>query len=572
MNKSLEVNPSVNKLSWFWNILFGNKKAYLNTALASLFTNLFVLVIPLFLMSVYDRVLPNQAFSTLWTLALGAFIFMTFDFILRFFSNSTIHHISAEADQIISSKMFEHLLSLRMENKPESIGAVANYFKEFEILKDFFNAAVLVGLVDIPFVLLFLIAIAWIGGSIVFVSLFFVILVFVLSVLVEIPTRKFLHSSAQDMTDKQALLVETIWGLEAIKAMTAEAKIQKQWDDSSKQFAAAHSKIQSWLIFSSGLMAWIQQIGIISVVIYGAYLISDNHLSIGGLIAVSLLNSRVLILGQVTYLLSRISRTKDILKNVDQLMNLPKEVHPQKKLLKPEKIKGNIEFQKIHFSYPNQPLPALENINLKISAGEKVAIIGRIGSGKSTLLKLIAGFYQARSGLVLLDGLHIAEMDPAYIRRHVFYMSPQNAVFTGTLRDNLLIAKPEATDQELIDAVTLAGISEFVHHHPLGFDMELVERGENLSVGQRQSIVLARVFLRKPQVLLMDEPTSGIDNRLEKNFVEQLKQHFELQTIILVTHRSALLDLVERVIVLDGGKITADGPKDYVLNLLKNKT
>lgn len=570
MFKALHNRMIEPKYNWFWNVLLQNKRAYINTAIASLVTNFFVLIIPLFLMSIYDRVLPNQAFTTLWTLVTGVTIFLCFDFILRYYATIMINHISEEADDVISGKMFNHLLSLKMNSKPSSIGAIADYFKEFEMLKDFFNAVVLVSLIDVPFIVFFLIAIAWVGGYIVFVSLFFVILILALSYFMDIPLRKKSHYLLQQAADKHSLLLETFWGLQTIKAINAESLIEEQWKHNNEANKKVHTSIQNWLSFSNGLINWLQQVAMLVLIIVGVYLISDNQLSVGGLIAVSLLNSRTLMLGHLTFVMSRISRAKNMIKNIDKLMNLPVEKPEERILLKPQQILGDIEFQKLTFYYPEQPVSVIDNLSLKINAGEKIGIIGRVGSGKSTMLKLMSGLFSPSSGLILIDHINQVEIDPSILRRHIFYMSPENAVFSGTLRDNLLIAKPDATDEQLLEAVKKAGLEDFVSCHPLGFDAEMGERGENLSLGQRQCLAFARSFLIQPSVLLLDEPTGGIDNKLEQLFIRSIKSSFTDATIVVITHRASLLELVDRIIIVEQGRIIADGPKQQVLDYLKN--
>lgn len=565
--RASEFEP-ITPRSWFWDTLMQYKYVYVNVMVAAFLTNLFVLVAPLFILNVYDRVVPNQAFTTLWVLALGAFVFFIFDLCARLLRHYLIDFAGRRTDEQLSKMMYSHLLSLRMSNKPQSSGAVASYFSEFESLRDFFTSATFVGMVDLPFIFLFLFATWVIGGPIVYIPLVALPIMLVIALVLEIPARAAVQKSMAGETQKQSIIVESFSGLETIKAINAEHLMQKKWEGHVKHEsrAAGISRFYSALIMN--LTVWIQQIVVIAVIVYGVYLISAGGLTVGGLIAVSILSGRALMISQVANLLSRIERSRSALRGLNRIMESPTDRNIKERFLRRPHINGDIEFDKVAFLYPNQRNPALENVSLKIKAGERVGVVGRIGSGKSTLLKLIVGLYSPSEGSVLIDGTDNSNIDPIDLRRDIHYVGADSVLFYGTVRDNIKMANPNASDDDLIKAARIAGVDKFVSQHPAGYDMPVGERGENLSNGQRQAVGLARALISNLSILLLDEPTGAVDNNYEQEFIKALPSVTNNKTLVVVTHRASLLQLVDRVIVLDEGRVVADGPRDVILDRL----
>lgn len=556
------------KESWFWGTMFKFKHIYGQVFIAALLTNIFVLVAPIFIMTVYDRVVPNYATTTLWVLAAGAFTFFAFDFVARMLRSYLVDLAGKRSDMIMSAKLYQKLLDLKMEYKPSSTGGFATIFHEFETLRDFFTSATMIALVDIPFIFLFLVAIWYIGGPIVWIPVLAIPIVLISAVLLEIPSRRAVNRAMAGSTSKQAILVETVGGLEAIKAASAESAMQKKWEHSVMNNANAATKTRFYGNLVMNITVWVQQIVTIGIIIVGVYLIMGGKITIGGLIAVTILGGRALMLGPIAGLLTRAERSIVALKSLNNLMDLPTERGKRKKLIRKPVVLGNIEGRELSFYYPDQRIPAVDDASFNIKAGERVGIIGRIGAGKSTLLKMMVGLYSPTSGNLFIDGTDIDDADMTDIRQNVQYVGHDSSLFYGSVRDNITLANPSASDDDLLTAAKIAGVDVFCANHPDGFDMQIGERGEHLSGGQRQAVALARAFLSRPSVLLLDEPTGSVDNQYEKKLMDALRSYLQGKTLVLVTHRASLLALVDRVIVMERGKIVADGPKDIILEKL----
>jgi ATP-binding cassette, subfamily C, bacterial LapB len=562
-----EFNP-VKKESWFWSAIFSNKNLYRHVLVAAFLTNLFVLVIPIFIMTVYDRVLPNNATSTLWALTVGAIIFFVFDFIARSLRNYYVDAAGQRADKILAHRLFQHVLAMRLAERPLSTGTFINNFNGYEYLREFFTSATLVGLIDLPFIILFLFFIWLIGGPIVLIPLVAVPLVLMISYFMELPTRRSISQALAGSAQKQAVLVETITGLEAIKAAVAEGQMQRKWERSVDATHDAQSRSRHYTSLALNATIFIQQLATVGVIIYGVYLVNDARLTVGGLIAVTILAGRSLVLGQIANLLTHLGRSQIALQSLNMIMQLGTDKKPGRHYLHRPTLNGDIEFSKVTFSYPRQQFAALENINLSIKAGERIGIIGRIGAGKSTLLKLINNFYSPEKGAVLIDGSDASEIEPADLRHNAHYVSHESTLFFGSVYDNIAMANPTASDEEIVNAAKIAGVDRFVQRHPEGYNMPVGERGEVLSAGQRQAVALARAILAKPNIFLLDEPSASVDNNFEQEFIEAFRPHLEGKTLVQVTHRASMLALVDRVIVIEAGNIVADGPRDQILERL----
>ena len=555
---------------WFWGSLKGSWKIYRDVLVASFLINLFVLAQPLFVMNVYDRVVPNNALETLWALAIGIAIVYLFDLALKMLRAYMVELAAKRTDVVLSAQLFEKVLNLKMKVRPNSTGAFASRLHDFDMLRNFVTSSTMLTLIDLPFVLVFLAFMAYLGGWLVFVP----ILMFPLAVFIGLRAQKKLRPTIENVmrgsAKKNATFVESLVGVETIKTMCAESQVQRAWEQSVGY--VSQWSLQSRLISNSALQAvqFLQQIAMVAIVVWGVYLIADQNLTLGGLIACVILNGRALApLSQVANLLVSYDHAEATLKSLDEVMALPVEREQEKRYLHRPVFDGDLKLKQVSFRYQDQPAPALDGVNLNIKSGEKVAVIGRIGSGKSTLAKMLVRLYEPDSGAVSIDGFDAQQLDPADLRTNVGYLAQDEKLFFGTVRENITYGLSGVTDAEVVDAAEKAGILGFINSHPLGFEMPVGERGETLSGGQRSAIAMARVFLRKPKVLIMDEPTSAMDQGTEEHMRQQLKAEFADSTLLLITHKMNMLDLVDRLVVMDKGAVVADGPKGEVLDALK---
>ncbi len=555
--------------NWFWKTILKGWPIYSESILASLLVNLFALAIPLFVMNVYDRVVPNNAMDTLWVLAIGALLVASFDFLLRTLRAWFIDVAGKRADLALSSTIFEKLLGTRMEARSGASGATANHMREFEGLRDFFTSASLTTLIDLPFLLIFLTVIWMIGGPIVIVPLLAVPIVLIAALIIQIPLHNAVSETYKESTQKHAILVEALAGSETIKSENAEGVMQQQWEHYVEKLAKSGIQSKLWSTLAVNFTTFSHQLTTIGVVFYGVHQISAGEMSVGALIASTILTGRALApLTGISSLLIRYRQSVVALKALHGVMEKPVDRPATTRFLQRPTIEGAIEFRQVSFQYPHQEENALSDLSFKVEPGEHLAIIGRIGSGKSTLQKLLIGLYQPQQGTLLVDNTHLAQIDPAQLRRSIGYVSQDIVLFRGTLRDNISLGTPQATDEEILEAAQLAGVDAFATQHPKGYDMEIGERGEGLSGGQRQAVAMARALLSKPPIILLDEPTSSMDSSAENSWKKRFEPFLKDRTLILVTHRSSLLSLADRLLVLDQGKLVADGPREQVIQAL----
>ncbi len=555
---------------WFWDVIFKSWPIYSEALAASLLINLFALASPLFIMNVYDRVVPNHALETLWVLAIGVAIVFTFDFIMKGLRGYFIDVAGKRSDIILSATIFEKVMGIKMENRPKSVGAFANNLSEFESFRDFLTSATLTTLIDLPFLFIFLSVIYMIGGNLALVPLVILPLAILGGIAVQKPLKNTINELFKYSAQKNATLIESLTNLDSIKSAGAEGQMQSKWEQNIGQISRLGLKSRFYSSIAVNLTAFLTQMASVSVVIFGVYKISEGELTTGGLIACTILTGRALApIGQVASLLTRYHQARTSLDTLTNMMSLPVEREPGKKYLHRPTFNGDIEFKNISFNYPEQPLKALDNISFKIKAGERVAFIGRIGSGKSTIEKLMLGMYEPQEGSILIDGTDIRQVDPSDLRRQIGYVPQDISLMFGSVKDNITLGSRYADDASILHAAEIAGVTQFVNRHPEGFDMPVGERGSSLSGGQRQSVAVARSLLLSPPVFIMDEPSNSMDNSTEERFKQKLAAELHNQTLILVTHRASLLTLVDRLIVMDGSKIMADGPKDKVLEALK---
>lgn len=554
---------------WFWDTIKMSWPIYSEVLIASLLINLFALALPLFIMNVYDRVVPNNTFQTLWVLAIGVSIIYVFDFVMRGLRGYYIDIAGKKIDVILSASIFEKVMAIRMEARPPSVGSFASNLQEFEAFREFITSATITTVVDLPFVILFLVLIWWIGGAVAVPPLLAVPLILVISFMLQRPLAAVINETFRTSSQRQAILIESLTGLETVKAIGAEGPMQQRWEQIIGYLGKLSLKSRMLSAANVNAATFLQQIATIAVVIVGVYLISDKQMTVGALVACTLLTGRAMApLSQVAGLLTRYHHARAALGGINRMMALPVEREPGKSFVRRSSFQGAIALKDVSFSYPNQPVAALQNISFRVEAGERVGIIGPIGSGKTTIEKLILGLYQPTSGAVWVDGVDLQQIDPADLRKNIAYVSQDPVLFYGTLRDNIVFGAPYVDDQAMLKAAEIAGVTEFANRHPLGFDMPVGERGEGLSGGQRQTIAMARALLLDPPLIVLDEPSNSLDNRSEENLKEQLSQHLDGKTLILVTHRASMLTLVNRLLLVDGGRIIADGPKEQVLEAL----
>jgi len=559
--------------SWFFGTLWRYRYIYTQVALAALFVNIFTLVGPLFVMAVYDRVIPNYAETTLWVLAIGIVIIYCFDFLLRMIRAYLIDISGKKADIIMSSTIFQHVLGMQLINKPASVGAFANNLREFETLRDFFTSATLTTLIDIPFSILFLFLIWYLGGYLVWVPLLAIPVVLISAFAMEKPLNESVKQSMQGMAYKNAILIETIAGLETIKSLGAEGQMQRKWEQNVANVAGHGLKSRFYSSLIGSISNYSQQMILVFTVVLGVYLIHANELTIGGLIACNILANRVLApLAQTTNLLTRYAQAKLALQSLNKIMSASLERPAKKHFTHRPALEGHIEFDNVTFHYPQQKKPCLDKVSFQIKPGERVGFIGRIGSGKTTIQKLILGFYPPTSGHIRIDGIDISQIDPADLRRNIAYVPQDSLLFFGNVRDNIAMGVPWAEDEDIIEVAHLAGVDAFTNLHPHGFDLQVGERGEGLSGGQRQAVAIARAILGKAPVCLFDEPTSAMDNATERDLILRLATYLPHKTLLLVTHKVSLFPLVQRLILLDNGKLLLDGPRDQILAQLAQPT
>ena len=556
--------------AWFQDTLKLSKFLYLDAVVASFLVNLVALAAPLFVMNVYDRVVPNQATATLWVLAIGISIAFVFDFVLKILRGICLDLAGKKTDLVVSSALFERLLGMKMKLRPQRVGSFAQNFQEFQSIRDFLSSLTLTAFIDLPFTLLILLVIGIIGGPLVFIPLLCYPLALLVNWLIQRPLMSRVKKTYQLSNERQAMLVETLTGLDAIKINNAQSERQYQWEHLTGQLSKLELRVKSLSYVAVNFTTWLQQFSGVAIIVAGVYIIIGGNVSMGGLIACYLLHRRAMMpIGQLCSLITRYQRARMTKATIDRMMGLEQEVQDDEVPLKRETLSGAIELRDVTFVYPGNQYASLSNVSLTIQPGEKVGIIGRSGSGKSSLAKLLVGFYQPDSGNVLIDGIDARQIDVHDLRHNIGYAPQDIHLFSGTLRENLVYGASYVDDETMLRVATLTGVHEFARRHPSGYNMQVGERGMSLSGGQRQAVALARALLLDPPVLLMDEPTSSMDNTSEDLIKKALIPVISNKTLLMVTHRASLLTLVDRLIIVDNGKIIADGPKESVMSALK---
>ena len=565
--------PEVGKIKnrhWFWGALAANMPVYRDVLLAAALINIFALALPLFTMNVYDRVVPNRAMETLWMLALGVSMILVADLLLRTVRGYFIDLASSRVDMDLSSRIMERVLGTRFEQRPASVGSFAANLRSFETIRDFIASATVTAIIDLPFAFLFLVVIAWIDWVMIFPGLVGIGLVVLYSLLVQSKMHELAETTYRAGAMRNASLVESLVGLETLKALGAEGVMQRKWERSAAFLARVSTQLRMLAASTTNSTLWIQQLVTIALIVVGAYRIGMGELTMGGLIACSMLLSRAMApFTQVAGLMTNYHNAITSLSTLDKIMHQEVERPDDANFVSRPHFSGDIEFKDVSFTYPGEEGLTLKNVSFRIRAGEHVAILGRIGSGKTTLQKLILGLYRPTSGSILIDGIDIRQLDPAELRRSIGYVPQDLTLFYGSMRDNITLAAPYADDSALLMAAEVSGIQEFVDAHARGFDMLIGERGESLSGGQRQGVAIARAVVNDPPILLFDEPTGAMDFSSEENIKTKLRTYAAKKTMLVITHRTSLFDIVDRIMVMDNGRVVADGAKAQVIEALR---
>lgn len=566
--------PEVGKIlerHWFWGSLLEQSALYRDVIGAAFLINMFALVMPLFSMNVYDRVVPNNAVETLWMLALGVSLIIGMDYVVRLLRGHFIDLASARIDVKLSAMIMERVLGMRLESRPASVGSFSSSLRSFESVRDFIASATVTALIDLPFSAIFLVAIIWISWPLALIPVLGLIAGVIYAYVIQHKMHELAETTFRATAVRNAALIESLTALETIKTQGAEGVVQNKWERSTAFLARIGAQSRLLSASATNGAATITQVVNVLLIIAGVYMIQEHALTMGGLIAVTMLGGRAIMpLAQAVGLLLQYQNAQMALTTLDKLMAQPVERPDAAAFIHRPEIRGEIEFRNVSFSYPGQGEAALQDISLHISPGEHVVLIGRTGSGKSTLQKLMLGLYQPSDGVVRIDGIDLRQLDPADLRRNVGFVGQEAILFYGTLRENIAIGAPYADDSAIVAAAEVAGLTQFVNRHPKGFDMLIGERGDSLSGGQRQEVAIARAVLMDPPVLFFDEPTSAMDFSTEHQFKERLKRFAVNKTLVIVTHRTSLIELANRIIVVDDGRIVADGPREKVVEALQS--
>lgn len=566
---TLDIRPK----HWFWDTLKLSKDFYRDVLYATILINLFVLASPLFTMSVYDRVIPNNAIETLWVFAIGVLTVYVLDTFLKFARAILLERAGKKSDIIMSSVIFEKVMDLKMASHPKSVGSFASNLKDFDMIRSFLTNATLTVLVDMPFAILFLIVIWYVGSYMVIVPIVMMLLILMYTLFV----RKMLHESIEEShkasAAKSSILVEALQNIETLKTLGVTGHMQWSWEEATGEIAQKSLKSRIISTSISTITGFLIQLTTVLLVIVGVYLINLHELSMGGLIAIIIISSRTVApMGQAASLIANYSDAKSAYTIINEIIAQPSERPHGKKFITRAAFSGDIEFKDVYFSYDGTEHQALKGISLHVKPQEKIAIIGRIGSGKSTIAKLLLHLYEPQSGSVLIDGIDINQIDPIDLRKNISYVSQDITLFKGTAKENIIFRSTRVGDEQMLRASMIAGADEFIKKHPLGYEMPIGERGMGLSGGQKQSIGIARALLFESPLVIMDEPTNAMDQLSEARLVVNLKSYIEDKTTIFVTQKNTLLQLVDRIIVMHDGKIYLDGPKEEVLSKLAGKT
>jgi len=557
---------------WFWDSIKHSYGIYKDVIMASILVNVFVLATPLFTRTVYNRVIPNQAVETLWYFAGGVIVIYIIDLFLKFTRTYFLEIAAKKSDIIMSSVIFEKVLDMQMKALPKSVGSFASNLKDFDAIRSFLTSATLTTLIDIPFAILFLVVIWYLGGPIVWVPIVTIVAILGYALAIRKPLYRRIEQTHQAAAQKNGILIEALHNLETIKTLGAAGRVQWKWEEATGEIA--DKSLAARLLSASlpAITSFLVQFNTVLVVVVGVYLIRDGVMTMGDLIAIVILVSRTVApMGQAASLIANYEDVRTVYRMMEDIVTQPVERPEAKEFVQKPSFHGKIAFDDVTFTYPDEERPAIRNVSFTIGPGEKVGLIGRIGSGKSTILKLAMHLYEPDSGAVLIDDIDIKQIDPADLRANVAYVDQHVKLFRGTMKENLKYANAYIEDERMIETAKAVGVHEFVQKHPKGYEMPIGEQGIGLSGGQRQSVAIARALLRDTPIVMMDEPTNAMDQVSESKILAMFRSLFEGRTVLLSTQKLSLLEAVDRVIVMHDGKVYLDGPRDDVLKKLKGE-
>ena len=557
--ENLAFVPGVEK-HWFWSTIWKNRSSYTHAAIASLVTNLFALGTSLFSMIVYNRVIPSNAMSSLLVLVSGMVLVLLVDYLTRSIRNKFLSLAGVDSDLTLADRLFSRVLDLKFESRKGSVGALANTLKEFEHIREFFASATLVSMIDVPFAFVFLFAMYLIGGLMVLPVLAGILILVAATVYVQPRLKALAKHSFEDGQSKHSVLVESLTGLETLKLVGAGGFMRRRLRAVLERQADVSEQMKTDTHFITNISQTVQQLVQMFVVTVGAVLVTTGEFGYGAIIACTILSGKALApFAQLTQILVKLNQIGVSYGALSDLMGQPVE-HPEEKSFLPRrKFKGDVELRDVTFSYPDQQSPVIQNVSFKVEAGERVAILGHIGSGKTTIGRLLAGLYEPQDGKILVDNIDIKQIAPADLRENLGISMQDVWLMSSTLESNISLGAVEVSTEDVLRAAKIAGVSDFADKHPDGFKMLMKERGESLSGGQRQAVSLARSLARRPQIIILDEPTSSMDSRSEQLFVKRFKEELPDATLILITHRTSLLSLVDRVIIMENGRVAGMG-------------
>ncbi|MEX0503952.1 type I secretion system permease/ATPase [Alphaproteobacteria bacterium LSUCC0719] len=557
---------ATNQDHWFFGPVLGCKAIYLQVMWASVLINVFALASSVYIMTVYDRVVPNNAIESLWALTAMIACVIVFDLIMKILRGIFVDRAGARVDQRVSAVLFERIARHDASLTNTATGSLAGTVRNFDILKDAIGSASFTVLVDLPFIFLFIYVLYLIGGPLAFVPAVIVPTVIIFALTLQPIIKRMTELSQSQGKSKQAVIVEMIAALETVKTVRGISMLRNRWMNSVLHQAKSSMKTKVTSQLAAQFTQFGQQVSQVVMVVYGVFLIADGSLTMGQLIACVILSGRVMApLAQLTGLLGRMNSALSAYRALDEILAGVSEEEARTDQVERPSMEGSVEFRNVTFTYEGQPEPVLSDINFRIEPGERLAIVGRIGSGKTTLLRLMCGLNPPDRGAVLIDTADIRQIRPDDVRRNIGVVMQNPILFSGSIRDNIMMGNPDASDADLLEAARQSGVEAFVAALPGGFDFPLSERGRELSVGMRQSVAIARALIGKPNILLMDEPTAPLDAQAEAAMVASLDTATKGLTTIFITHRGAMLQMADKVLAVENGRIAAFGPRDEVM-------
>lgn len=555
---------------WFWQAVRQSWPAWVQILVAAACLNLLNLALPIFVMNVYDRVIPNVALVTLWTLVIGVAIALLLDMMLRIMRSVVLETLGRRVDLRVATRLFDQAMQIRVTSRPGGAAGIANTIRDFETVRDFFGSASFVALIDLLFIGIFIAALFFIVGPLAYIPLLAIPIVLIMAFLAQVPLGRSAETAQRLATKRHIVLIESLLGIETIKSLNAEPVMQREWEGAIAASARVNGQTRVWSAVATNGTLLVQQCVSVGIIVFGVYLVSAGQITVGAMIAANILAGRVLSpLSAIAQTIFRAHYARQAMAALNDMMALPRERGDAVASSLTVET-GEIAFRNVSFRYPGSDQPALDSVSFSIQPGDVVSVLGRVGSGKSTMGKLLNGLLQPSEGTILISGHAIGQYDPSELRDGVAYLPQESDLFTGTLRENMALAGPAANDAEIAHALWLAGMDGFLAAQKDGLNTFIGEKGSWLSGGQRQGIALARLMLRRPKVLFLDEPTNSMDHQMENAVISRIKTFGDGNiALIFCTHRMSLADLANRFIVLEQGRKVLDGPKAEVMVQLK---